>query len=114
MFDMTEQNEKPTISLKYDSYLGHWFSIGVLEIIGSDGTTIEVIKVEEYESLKQENEKLREALSFYADFNNWFGEFKNKGNMNFPNIDKSDWEQFQSTVGGKRARHALAENKGNE
>jgi FtsZ-binding cell division protein ZapB len=69
----------------------------------------------ENSSLRRENERLTEALRFYADENNWaltettfdeerrpFWKFKEEIKE-----DSFELEQRQVTVGGKRAREAL-------
>jgi hypothetical protein len=67
-------------------------------------------EADEVNILQAENKKLREALEFYADKNNWRKEFGNKLEYNAHRI-KEDFtldENF-TPYGGKRAREALKE-----
>lgn len=71
---------------------------------------LHVIEYSAYQELEKQIEIYKKALDFYAAFTNWFGEVKFKGNNNFPNMNKDDWEQFNNhTIAGKRARQALKE-----
>ena len=60
--------------------------------------------------LKQENEKLKKALEFYANKDNWFGGLDEE----YGAIDDCDWERIYNEefkvnqmVGGKMARQLL-------
>ena len=60
----------------------------------------------------EQAEGLLKALEFYAEFSNWYGEFKNRGNNHFTDFSRSDLEQFDGhMICGKRARQAVAKFK---
>jgi len=51
---------------------------------------------------------LVEALEFYAEFSNWYGEIKHRGNNKFTDFSRTDLEQFEGhMICGKKAREAL-------
>lgn len=62
--------------------------------------------------LQTENKKLREALEFYANYDNWRKEFGNKLEYNAHRIkDDFTLDENFTPYGGKRAREALKQTK---
>jgi len=58
--------------------------------------------------LKEENKKLREALMFYADRDNWRKQNQSSYTI-CPRIDKEYFVLNNLTIGGKKARQCLEE-----
>lgn len=59
------------------------------------------------ERLTEENKKLRECLSFYANENNW--KTDSTGCWDIITTDDYDEQGYEFPIGGKRARQCLKE-----
>lgn len=76
-------------------------------LVLGDSTTVVARLIADLRAERKENERLREALDFYANPEHWEAKFVGMAGSTEPNPGASVWESGPGNDGGERARRAL-------